>query len=107
MSIGRPRNTGMSLWRRAALTAMIVPGLWAVATLPLEASQAGKDPSNNERSSNGSDNLSQKLDNSNGVISPPAQVDPEMSVKPPNDAGSMRIIPPPGSSGRSPNIQPK
>jgi hypothetical protein len=107
MSFGRPRNTGMSWLRRAALTLAIILGLLTVATIPVEASQAGTGPSNNEPSSKGADNLSRKLDNSNGVISPPAQVDPRMSVKPPSDTGSMRIIPPPGSPGRNSNVQPK
>jgi hypothetical protein len=107
MSIGRPQNTRVSLLRRAPLTVVVIFGLLTVATGSLEASQADTGPSSNQRSPNSSDNLSQKLNNSNGVISPPAQVDPGMKVKPPTDAGSMRIIPPPGSPGGDPNVQPK
>ena len=107
MSYGQSRNTGMPLLRRAAFTVAIILGLLAGATISGQASQAGTGPSNNEPSPKDADTLSRKLNNSNGVISPPPQVDPGMSVKPPNDAGSMRIIPPPGSPGRNPNVQPK
>jgi hypothetical protein len=107
VSTGQPRNTRMSSWRRAALIAAIVLGLLAPCNNPLEASQAGAGPSNNQPSPNDSDNLSRKLNHADGVISPPREVDPGMSVKPPSDEGSMRVIPPPGSQGRHPNVQPK
>jgi hypothetical protein len=107
MSFGRPRNTGMSLLHRTALILALILGLSAVATISVEASQAGTGRSNDEPSARGGDNLSRKLNNSNGVIPPPTQVDPGMNVKPPSDTGSMRIIPPPGSPGRDPNVQPK
>jgi hypothetical protein len=85
----------------------IVLGLLAVAMIPLEAAEHNATPPSNEPSPNGSDNLSRKLDNSNGVIAPPAQIDPGMTVRPPSDAGSMRIIRPPGSSAQNPSLQPK
>jgi hypothetical protein len=85
----------------------IVLGLLAVATIPVAAAEHSAAPPSNEPSPNGSDNLSRKLDNSGGVISPPAQVDPGMTVRPPSDAGSMRIIPPPGSSAQNPSVQAK
>jgi hypothetical protein len=108
MSIGRPRNTRMCLLRRAGLSVAIVPGLLlSVAAISVAASQVQNSPLGAEPSRRGSDNLNQKLDNSNGVISPREQVDPGMMVKPPNDTGSMRIIPPPGSPGRDPKVQPK
>jgi hypothetical protein len=55
------------------------------------------------------DNLSQHLDKSGGVITPPQGVDPQMQVKPPEgaSAGKMRVIPPPGSPGGNPNVVPK
>jgi hypothetical protein len=49
--------------------------------------------------------LSDKLNQSNGVICPP-NVDPGMKVPTPQ-AGKMPVIPPPGSPGGDPNIQPK
>jgi hypothetical protein len=52
------------------------------------------------------ENLSQKLDRSDGVIKPPGGVDPEMHVPPkdPDAGGSMPVIPPPKGDG---TVQPK
>ena len=105
MSIGRSRSPRSALLRLPALALAIVFGLLAVATVSLEAAEQSAAPGNEP--SNGSNDLSRKLDNSNGVISPPAQVDPGMTVRPPSDAGSMRIIPPPGSAAQNPSVQAK
>jgi len=51
-------------------------------------------------------NLSDRLAQSNGVICPPNNVDPDMKTPAPN-AGKMPVIPPPGSPGGDPNVQPK
>jgi hypothetical protein len=51
-------------------------------------------------------NLSDQLAQSKGVICPPKDVDPQMTAPPPG-GGSMPIIPPPGSPGGNPNVQPK
>src|SRR5882757_7746432 len=50
--------------------------------------------------------LSDQLAESKGVICPPAGVDPAMR-QPPPEGGAMKVIPPPGSPGGNPNIQPK
>jgi hypothetical protein len=50
--------------------------------------------------------LSDKLAQSNGVICPPAGVDPEIH-EPAPPGGTMPVIPPPGSPGGNPNVQPK
>jgi hypothetical protein len=55
--------------------------------------------------------LSERLDRSNGVIAPPASTantDPGI-VKPAPSTGarSMPVIPPPGTPGGDPNVQPK
>jgi hypothetical protein len=50
--------------------------------------------------------LSDRLAQSKGVICPPAGVDREMQVRPPSD-GHLKVIPPPGSPGGDPNVQPK
>jgi hypothetical protein len=49
--------------------------------------------------------LSDKLDQGAGVICPP-NVDPGMKAPAPQN-GKMRVIPPPGSPGGDPNVQPK
>jgi hypothetical protein len=49
--------------------------------------------------------LSNRLDASNGVICPPS-VDPGIKAPTP-EAGRMPVIPPPGSPGGDPTVQPK
>jgi len=49
--------------------------------------------------------LSDKLDQSNGVICPP-NVDPGIKAPTPN-AGKMQVIPPPGTPGGDQSVQPK
>ena len=53
-----------------------------------------------------SPNLSEKLADSKGVICPPAGVDPEIRVPPPG-GGELKVIPPPGTPGGNPDVQPK
>jgi len=50
--------------------------------------------------------LSDQLADSKGVICPPAGIDPEMRKAPPQ-GGVIQVIPPPGSPGGNPSIQPK
>lgn len=51
-------------------------------------------------------NLSDQLASSKGVICPPAGVDPGMQQKP-AEGGTLKVIPPPGSPGGNPSVQPK
>jgi hypothetical protein len=52
--------------------------------------------------------LTQKLNQTQGVIAPPKHVDPDIQ-KPAPDVGpqSTPVIPPPGTPGNNPNVQPK
>jgi hypothetical protein len=50
--------------------------------------------------------LDEKLARSDGVLCPPAGVDPEIRAPTP-DTGNMPVIPPPGSPGGDPNVRPK
>jgi hypothetical protein len=50
--------------------------------------------------------LGDKLAKSDGVLCPPAGVDPEMRAPTP-DTGNTPVIPPPGSPGGDPNLRPK
>lgn len=50
--------------------------------------------------------LGDKLARADGVLCPPAGVDPDMHAPTP-DAGKMPVIPPPGSPGGDPTIRPK
>ncbi|QOZ66333.1 hypothetical protein [Bradyrhizobium arachidis] len=51
--------------------------------------------------------LGDKLAKSDGVICPPAGVDPEMHAPAPSTEGSMPVIPPPGSPGGDQTVRPK
>jgi hypothetical protein len=54
------------------------------------------------------DDLSRKLDRSDGVIKPPPTGDAEIHIKPKDEnVGNMPVIPPPGSPGGRQDIQPK
>jgi hypothetical protein len=50
--------------------------------------------------------LSEKLDQTQGVICPP-DVDPAMKAPMPPKEGNTPVIPPPGSPGGNPNVQPR
>ena len=51
--------------------------------------------------------LSTDLNRSGGVIKPPAGVDPEIKQTPPQTGAKMPVIPPPGTPGGNPGVQPK
>jgi len=50
--------------------------------------------------------LSDKLARADGVLCPPAGIDPEIRAPTP-EAGNTPVIPPPGSPGGDPTIRPK
>jgi hypothetical protein len=50
--------------------------------------------------------LSERLAESKGVICPPTGIDPGLTV-PPVGGGRMPVIPPPGTPGGDPGIQPR
>jgi hypothetical protein len=50
--------------------------------------------------------LGDKLARSDGVLCPPAGVDPEIRAPTP-DVGNTPVIPPPGSPGGDPTVRPK
>jgi hypothetical protein len=53
-----------------------------------------------------SEQLGDKLARSDGVLCPPARIDPETRAPAP-DVGKTPVIPPPGSLGGAPSIRPK
>ena len=50
---------------------------------------------------------SSDLARSGGVITPPADVDPQMKRAPAHSADPMPVIPPPGTPGGDPSVKPK
>ena len=52
--------------------------------------------------------LSEKLEKTDGVITPRSNVDPGIAAKPPvTDPGTTPVIPPPGSPGGNQSVTPK
>ena len=52
--------------------------------------------------------LSERLDRNSGVIHPPAGMDPGIAVPVPDpNPNSTPVIPPPGTPGGNPSVQPK
>ena len=73
---------------------------------PREGAPGGSQGGSQNSTVGSGSNLSDKLANSNGVICPPAGVDPEMH-KPAPGGGRMPVIPPPGGPGGDQNTIPK
>jgi hypothetical protein len=79
----------------------------ASATCPPAGPKARDGAGSSQDQANGShEELGDKLAKSNGVICPPKNIDPEIRAPTPN-TGKMPVIPPPGSPGGNPNVQPK
>jgi hypothetical protein len=53
-----------------------------------------------------SENLTDRLAETKGVICPPTGIDPDIVAKPPG-GGKLKVIPPPGTPGADPREQPK
>lgn len=52
--------------------------------------------------------LSDKLERTDGVIRPPTNIAPDMTVRPPvPDPGTTPVIPAPGTPGGDPTVDPK
>ena len=62
-------------------------------------------PQQSEGTTGAGESLSERLARSDGVICPP-NVDPDIKAPTP-DAGKMPVVPPPGSPGGDPSVQPK
>jgi hypothetical protein len=72
---------------------------------PARAQTPNSEPKRCTEPGDSSKTLSDKLDQGGGVICPP-DVDPGMRAPAP-ETGKMPVIPPPGSPGGDPNVQPK
>jgi hypothetical protein len=84
------------------------PGATSRVDPPSTKPPGTTDPGQNNPSTTGSgqnENLSDKLARSDGVLCPPS-VDPGIHAPPPG-GGKTPVIPPPGSPGGDPNVQPK
>jgi hypothetical protein len=80
----------------------------ALQNAPAEKVEPAPAPSPPLPNATPDENLSRRLEKSDGVITPPATGDAEIHVPPKSEnAGSMPVIPPPGSPGGRQDIQPK
>jgi hypothetical protein len=76
---------------------------------PTSDSSSPADPRQDPRSTGSTrpgETLSERLDRSDGVIRPPADIAPDNTIRPP-DTGTTPVIPPPGSPGGDQRITPK
>jgi hypothetical protein len=73
---------------------------------PTQSTPQGKIAPQGTTTGQSNESLGDKLAKSDGVLCPPAGVDPEMRAPTP-DTGNTPVIPPPGSPGGNPNIRPK
>jgi hypothetical protein len=60
-----------------------------------------------ETEGQGRENLSDRLERTDGVIRPPGGVDPQIEVPPPDPGVRTPVIPPPGTPGGDPRVAPK
>jgi len=74
---------------------------------PAQTGEQGRlTPKDSATTGQSAEPLGDKLARSDGVLCPPANVDPQMRAPTP-DAGNTPVIPPPGSPGGDPTIRPK
>ena len=69
--------------------------------------QAQSNPERGPNAAGENGNLSEKLEKSNGVIKPREDVDPRIAKPTPPERLPTPVIPPPGSPGGDPDVQPK
>lgn len=96
---------------RTILAFILAASITSAAAQPVPQAPTAPDPNcppetrQNTPGANTGADLSDKLAQSRGVICPPG-VDPAMTQKPPA-GGTLKVVPPPGSPGGDPNVQPK
>ncbi|THD63123.1 MAG: hypothetical protein E7813_19330 [Bradyrhizobium sp.] len=84
----------------------IVPPVPAYNCAPTQSTAQGKIAPEGATTGQSREPLSDQLAKSDGVLCPPAGVDPQMRAPTP-DTGNTPVIPPPGSPGGDPTIRPK
>ena len=90
---------------------MVARGSWSALLIALTMTSAvgaraqAPDPKGCTPQERSSQALNQGADKNAGVICPP-DIDPAMKAPTPN-SGDNAVIPPPGSPGGNPNVQPK
>jgi hypothetical protein len=97
--------------RLAVLVALAVPTSWGAFAQPRPSGPSSDQnaPSQFDAQSGQQrgQSLSERLDQSGGVIHPPADVDSGIHVRPPATGDKMPVVPAPGSPGGDRTIKPK
>ena len=109
-----PRRSVLFTALAALLAGSVASAAMAVTpTSPNKDQSAGKSapqgiPEDPATSGSSTEPLSDKLNRQGGVIHPPGDVDPGMTQAPPTiGSKGTPVIPPPGSPGGKPGINPK
>ena len=66
----------------------------------------GRQQSPSDTTGQADNNPSERLERTDGVLCPPSNVDPQIRAPTP-DAGTLKVIPPPGTPGGKSDIRPK
>jgi hypothetical protein len=95
----------------AVMAGLLVPGSSSQAqALAPQSSQPDstgpQDPRSTGSTCRSGETLSKCLESTDGVIRPPSNITPNNVITPP-DPGTTRVIPPPGSPGGNPTLEPK
>lgn len=92
-----------------AFVACLAPASLAQTVAPESEPEQAPQTEKDARETTGSQgSLSEKLDASRGVITPPQNVDPRIQVPAPDpNPGTTKVIPPPGSPGGDQSLVPK
>jgi len=86
--------------------AQTAPPAGAGNCAPMQSTPQGKIVPQGTTTGQSSEPLGDKLAKSDGVLCPPAGIDPQMRAPTP-DTGNTPVIPPPGSPGGDPTVRPK
>jgi hypothetical protein len=86
--------------------AQTAPPAGAGNCAPMQSTPQGNIAPQGTTTGQSSEALGDKLAKSDGVLCPPAGIDPQMRAPTP-DTGNTPVIPPPGSPGGDPTVRPK
>ncbi len=111
MAVLSPAGSAMLRRKLFVLSMVFLP--FAASELKADVAQEApkttpQDPRSTTPDRRPGETLSERLDRNSGVIRPPTGVDPGIAVPVPDpNPGSTPVIPPPGTPGGDPSVQPK
>jgi hypothetical protein len=104
----RVRFSFMGLLVQAMIGLIAGANAFAQANPP-QAQSGPQDPRSTQSAAQPGESLTERLDRTDGVIRPPANVAPQMpqASPPAPDPGTTLVIPPPGTPGGDQRVEPK